>query len=51
MASQISPRVSIDCGQNRDARLAYPPCAGWLEHFPERWAPAFRKKMRPIENN
>jgi hypothetical protein len=22
-----------------------------LEHFPERWPPAFRKKMRPIKDN
>jgi hypothetical protein len=22
-----------------------------LEHFPERWTPAFRKKMRQIKNN
>jgi hypothetical protein len=21
---------------------------GWLKHFPEKWSPVFRKKMRPL---
>jgi hypothetical protein len=30
MSFQISARVSIDRGENRDARLAYPPCGDGL---------------------
>src|SRR5258708_5092057 len=32
-ASQVSPRVSIDRGANRDARSAYPLCEGRLERL------------------
>jgi hypothetical protein len=30
MASQISAHLSIDRDENRDARLAYPPCGDGL---------------------